>query len=172
MAALRQLRPDTGLYRLPVNPESGGRNLLSDILTGGASSGALRQAHRFLSSTFCPELSVVLAAHCLRQHLARLLKRYRLPCVRPECRATTYATRKVAEQLIRDQPQVGINKPMDRLLSLLAASRSAGSNRRCRGQQTRRTLDVLATLRGKRRRWQIRHSNPAPNRTGRSNHAA
>ena len=60
-----------------------------------------------------------------------------------------YATRKVAEQLIRDQPQVGINKPMDRLLAYQRYLGPQGRIVDVGGQQTHRTLDTLATLPGK-----------------------
>ena len=93
MAALRQpVRPDTGL------------SLLANLRAAAQSSERHPDQRRVVwrhGWSICPSRQYPLqaspaesAAHCLRQHLARLLARYRLPCVRPEMSRDDYATRK------------------------------------------------------------------------------
>ena len=91
----------------------------------------------------------MLAAHCRRQHLARLLARYRLPCVRPECRATTMRHGKSPSNSSATSRRSAINKPMDRLLAYQRYLGPQGRIVDVGGQQTHRTLDTLATLPGK-----------------------
>lgn len=128
--------------------EGGGRNLLSDILTRGASSGAMAGAS-------VPVVNILAgitgrAGRAIPPTASGAIAGAVPPAMRPAGMSRDdYATRKVAEQLIRDQPQVGINKPMDRLL---AHQRYLGPQGRIvdvGGQQTLRTLDTLATLPGK-----------------------
>lgn len=128
--------------------ESDGSNLLIDILTGGASSGATAGAS-------VPVVNI-LAGITGRVGRALPPKAYGKiagavpPAMRPAGMSREdYATRKVSEQLIRDQPQVGINKPMDRLLAYLRYLGPQGRIVDVGGQQTHRTLDTLSTLPGK-----------------------
>ena len=128
--------------------ESGGRNLLSDILTGGASSGATAGA----SVPVVNILSGIVgrAGRALPPKASGAIAGAVPSAMRPAGMSRDdYATRKVAEQLIRDQPQVGINKPMDRLLAYQRYLGPQGRIVDVGGQQTRRTLDTLATLPGK-----------------------
>jgi len=110
-------------------------NLLSDILTGGLSSAATAGA----------SVPVVNILAGITGRGARMLP----PSMQPAGASTSdFATRKVAEQLIRDQPE-NIRKPMDRLL---AYQRGMGNEARIvdlGGAQTHRTLDTLATLPGR-----------------------
>ena len=128
--------------------ESGGRNLLIDILTGGASSGATAGA----SVPVVNILSGIVgrAGRALPPKASGKISGAVPPAMRPAGMSRDdYATRKVAEQLIRDQPQVGINKPMDRLLAYLRYLGPQGRIVDVGGQQTHRTLDTLSTLPGK-----------------------
>ena len=128
--------------------ESSGRNLLSDILTGGASSGATAGA----SVPVINVLSGIVgrAGRALPPQASGAIAGAVPSAMRPAGMSRDdYATRKVAEQLIRDQPQVSINRPMDRLLAWQRYLGPQGRIVDVGGQQTRRTLDVLATLPGK-----------------------
>ena len=128
--------------------ESGGRNLLSDILTGGASSGATAGA----SVPVVNILSGIVgrAGRAIPPTASGRIAGAVPPAMRPAGMSREdYATRKVAEQLIRDQPHVAINKPMDRLLAYQRYLGPQGRIVDIGGQQTHRTLDTLATLPGK-----------------------
>ena len=123
-------------------------NLLSDVLTGGLSSAATAGA----SVPVVNILSGVVGrtGRMLPPKAAKRVAAAVPSAMRPAgVSRDDYATRKVAEQLIRDQPQVSINKPMDRLLAYQRYLGPQGRIVDVGGQQTRRTLDVLATLPGK-----------------------
>ncbi len=115
--------------------ESQGQNLLSDILSRGASSGMVAGA----------SVPIVNILAGITGRGARMLP----PSMQPAGASTgDFATRKVAEQLIRDKPE-GVRKPMERLL---AHQRGMGNEARIvdlGGAQTHRTLDTLATLPGR-----------------------
>jgi hypothetical protein len=115
-------------------------NLLSDVLTGGLSSAATAGAS-------VPVVNI-LAGIAGRGQRALPPGAIPGPLRIPGAERTDFATRKVAEQLIRDQPE-NIRKPMDRLL---AYQRGMGNEARIvdlGGAQTHRTLDTLATLPGR-----------------------
>jgi len=115
--------------------EAQNQQLLSDILSRGASSGMVAGA----------SVPIVNILAGITGRGARMLP----PSMQPAGSSTSdFATRKVAEQLIRDQPE-NIRKPMDRLL---AYQRGMGNEARIvdlGGAQTHRTLDTLATLPGR-----------------------
>lgn len=115
--------------------ETQNQQLLSDILSRGASSGMVAGA----------SVPIVNILAGITGRGARMLP----PSMQPAGASTSdFATRKVAEQLIRDQPE-NIRKPMDRLL---AYQRGMGNEARIvdlGGAQTHRTLDTLATLPGR-----------------------
>ena len=128
--------------------ESDGRNLLIDILTGGASSGAMAGASVPVVNILAGITGRV--GRALPPKASGAIAGAVPPAMRPAGMSREdYATRKVAEQLIRDQPQVGINKPMDRLLAYLRYLGPQGRIVDIGGQQTHRTLDTLSTLPGK-----------------------
>lgn len=123
-------------------------NLLSDVLTGGLSSAATAGA----SVPVVNILSGVVGrtGRMLPPKAAERVAGAVPGAIRPAGMSRDdYATRKVAEQLIRDQPQVSINRPLDRLLAYQRYLGPQGRIVDVGGQQTRRTLDVLATLPGK-----------------------
>ena len=123
-------------------------NLLSDILTGVLSSAATAGA----SVPVVNILSGVVGrtGRMLPPKAAERVAGAVPGAIRPAGMSRDdYATRKVAEQLIRDQPQVSINRPLDRLLAYQRYLGPQGRIVDVGGQQTRRTLDVLATLPGK-----------------------
>ena len=123
-------------------------NLLSDILTGVLSSAATAGA----SVPVVNVLSGVVGrtGRMLPPKAAERVAGAVPGAIRPAGMSRDdYATRKVAEQLIRDQPQVSINRPLDRLLAYQRYLGPQGRIVDVGGQQTRRTLDVLATLPGK-----------------------
>lgn len=115
--------------------EAQNQNLLSDILSRGASSGMVAWA----------SVPIVNILAGITGRGARMLP----PSMQPAGASTSdFATRKVSEQLIRDQPE-NIRKPMDRLL---AYQRGMGNEARIvdlGGAQTHRTMDTLATLPGR-----------------------
>lgn len=123
-------------------------NLLSDILTGVLSSAATAGAS-------VPVVNILsgVVGRTGRMLPPKAVERVAgaVPSdMRPAGMSRDdYATRKVAEQLIRDQPQVSINRPLDRLLAYQRYLGPQGRIVDVGGQQTRRTLDVLATLPGK-----------------------
>jgi len=128
--------------------ESDGSNLLIDILTGGASSGAMAGASVPVVNILAGITGRV--GRALPPKASGAIAGAVPSAMRPAGMSREdYATRKVAEQLIRDQPQVGINKPMDRLLAYQRYLGQQGRIVDVGGQQTRRTLDTLATLPGK-----------------------
>lgn len=112
-------------------------NLLSDILTGVLSSAATAGA----------SVPVVNILAGITGRGARMLP----PSMQPAGASTSdYATRKVGEQLIRDQPTTASVK--DPLARALAYQRWMGNEARIvdlGGTQTHRTLDVLSTLPGR-----------------------
>jgi len=120
--------------------EAQNQQLLSDILSRGALSSMVAGAS-------VPIVNV-LAGIAGRGQRALPPGAIPGPLRIPGAERTDFATRKVAEQLIRDQPE-NIRKPMDRLL---AYQRGMGNEARIvdlGGAQTHRTLDTLATLPGK-----------------------
>ena len=123
-------------------------NLLSDILTGVLSSAATAGAS-------VPVVNILAgitgrAGRMLPPSAAGRIAAAVPDALKPAGMSRDdYATRKVAEQLIRDQPQVSINRPLDRLLAYQRYLGPQGRIVDVGGQQTRRTLDVLATLPGK-----------------------
>lgn len=115
--------------------EAQNQQLLSDILSRGASSGMVAGA----------SVPIVNILAGITGRGARMLP----PSMQPAGASTgDFATRKVAEQLIRDKPE-SVRKPMQRLL---AHQRGMGDEARIvdlGGAQTHRTLDTLATLPGR-----------------------
>ena len=124
-------------------------NLLSDILTGGLSSaatagasvpvvnilsGVVGRTGRMLPPKAVERVAGAVPSDMLPAGMSR----------------DDYATRKVAEQLIRDQPTTASVK--DPLARALAYQRWMGKDARLvdvGGTQTHRTFDVLATLPGR-----------------------
>ena len=123
-------------------------NLLSDVLTGGLSSAATAGAS-------VPVVNILAGITGRAGRMLPPSAAGRIAAAVPDALKPVgmsrgdFATRKVGEQLIRDQPQVGINKPMDRLLAYLRYLGPQGRIVDVGGQQTRRTLDTLSTLPGK-----------------------
>jgi len=117
-------------------------NLLSDVLTGGLSSAATAGAS-------VPVVNI-LAGIAGRGQRALPPGAIPGPLRIPGAERTDFATRKVAEQLIRDQPTTASVK--DPLARALAYQRWMGNEARIvdlGGAQTHRTLDVLSTLPGR-----------------------
>lgn len=123
-------------------------NLLSDVLTGGLSSAATAGAS-------VPVVNILAGITGRAGRMLPPSAAGRIAAAVPDALKPVgmsrgdYATRKVGEQLIRDQPQVSINRPIDRLLAYQRYLGPQGRIVDVGGQQTRRTLDVLATLPGK-----------------------
>ena len=124
-------------------------NLLSDILTGGLSSAATAGAS-------VPVVNILsgVVGRTGRMLPPKAVERVAgaVPSdMRPAGMSRDdYATRKVAEQLIRDQPMIAAVK--DPLARALAYQRWMGKDARLvdvGGTQTHRTFDVLATLPGR-----------------------
>jgi len=129
--------------------ESSGRNLLSDILTGGASSAATAGAS-------VPVVNILAGITGRAGRMLPPSAAGRIAAAVPDALKLVgmsrgdFATRKVAEQLIRDQPTTASVK--DPLARALAYQRWMGDEARIvdlGGTQTHRTLDVLATLPGR-----------------------
>lgn len=128
--------------------ESQDRPLLMDVLTGGASSAATAGAS-------VPVVNI-LAGITGRAGRALPVSPSTVSAVVPDAlkpagvSSSDFATRKVAEQLIRDQPTTAnIRDPLGRALAYL---RWMGKDARLvdvGGTQTHRTFDTLATLPGR-----------------------
>ena len=129
--------------------ESNDQKLLRDVLTGGASSAATAGAS-------VPIVNILTgitgrAGRMLPPSAASGIAAAVPDALQPVGMSRgDYATRKVAEQLIRDQPTTASVK--DPLARALAYQRWMGRDARLvdvGGTQTHRTLDVLATLPGR-----------------------
>ena len=129
--------------------ESNDQKLLRDVLTGGASSAATAGAS-------VPVVNILAgitgrAGRMLPPSAAGRIAAAVPDALKPAGMSRDdYATRKVAEQLIRDQPTTASVK--DPLARALAYQRWMGRDARLvdvGGTQTHRTLDVLSTLPGR-----------------------
>jgi len=129
--------------------ESNDQKLLRDVLTGGASSGATAGAS-------VPVVNILAGITGRAGRMLPPSAAGRIAAAVPDALKPVgmsrgdFATRKVAEQLIRDQPTTASVK--DPLARALAYQRWMGNEARIvdlGGTQTHRTLDVLATLPGR-----------------------
>lgn len=129
--------------------ESNDQKLLRDVLTGGASSGATAGAS-------VPVVNILAGITGRSGRMLPPSAAGRIAAAVPgELKPVgmsrgDFATRKVAEQLIRDQPTTASVK--DPLARALAYQRWMGRDARLvdvGGTQTHRTLDVLSTLPGR-----------------------
>ena len=129
--------------------ESNDQKLLRDVLTGGASSAATAGAS-------VPVVNILSGVAGRTGRMLPPSAAGRIAAAVPDALKPAgmsrddYATRKVAEQLIRDQPTTASVK--DPLARALAYQRWMGRDARLvdvGGTQTHRTLDVLSTLPGR-----------------------
>ena len=129
--------------------ESNDQKLLRDVLTGGASSAATAGAS-------VPIVNILTGITGRAGRMLPPSAAGRIDAAVPDALKPAgmsrgdFATRKVAEQLIRDQPMTASVK--DPLARALAYQRWMGKDARLvdvGGTQTHRTFDVLATLPGR-----------------------
>lgn len=127
--------------------EGEGGNLLSDALKGAASSGVTGGAT-------VPVAAILGKAAGGAGRMARRAVGQNVPA------DTTFAQRKVAEQLIRDTPEsANIKKPLDRLLAYQKYYGNDAAIVDLGGGQTMSTLNTLSAMPGKTKEAALRLAN-------------